>query len=179
MKKYFFLFCAFLLVACEIYTVKNNYGENIIVGNVVLTPSECTEFVDFPLIGDFPLQVRDKDRQLFSEEFYPAGNYVISAQGQVSKQDPACRIETVREPTDTEAPSETAPSTPQPETTPPPERTHPGLSPSNQPTPAPTDNKIPVPNADRIPGPPAVLPPDNSEEEDEEKKRSGRGIIQQ
>lgn len=94
-----FIFSLLFLCACgkQIYTIKNNYKESIIAGSVVLTPTQCVEFLDFPVIGDFPIKFRYKDRELFFEKSYPPAHYIVSEQGEILKQNQACKIEVVKE----------------------------------------------------------------------------------
>ena len=87
MRISFIFLCSIFLISCSqrIYTIKNDYRENIVVGDVVLTPSQCVEFFDFPFIGDFPIKLRYKDRQLISDKAYPPAHYMISEQGEIFK----------------------------------------------------------------------------------------------
>lgn len=92
----FFIVSLFFLFGCNnIYTIQNKYKENVIAGSVILSPSQCVEFFDFPLIGDFPIKFRYKNNQLFSRKSYPPAHYVISEKAEIVKQDKACPIEIV------------------------------------------------------------------------------------
>ena len=97
MRIVFILLFVFLFSGCGqwIYTIHNQYPEDIIAGSVVLTPGQCVEFLDAPLIGDFPIQFRYKGRELFSKQSHPPAHYVISEKGEVVEKNTACPIEIV------------------------------------------------------------------------------------
>jgi len=112
MRSFFCFLCLFLM-SCDkrIYTIKNNYTDNIIAGSVVLSPSQCVEFFDFPLIGDFPIKFRYKDREFFSDKSYPRGHYLVSEKAEVLKQDKACKIDVIKKVSDTSDSTESTEST--------------------------------------------------------------------
>ena len=89
----FLLVCLF---SCDIYTVKNNYKEDILAGEVVLSTKQCVEFFDFPLIGDFPIRFKYKDpNHLISDKLHPPGHYEISKSGAILKKKSACSIDII------------------------------------------------------------------------------------
>ena len=77
------------------YTIQNNFKEDIVAGFAVLTPAQCVEFFDFPLIGDFPIKFRYKNHLLISDKTYPASHYIISKEGKIIQKNNACQIDKV------------------------------------------------------------------------------------
>ena len=91
------LFLSFILTACDYYTIKNNYMEDVRAGYVVIKSGQCVEFFDFPFLGDFPLKFRYKDHQLMSNSLYQSGHYEISIRGNVLKKNKACDLDPVKQ----------------------------------------------------------------------------------
>ena len=84
------------LTACNYYTIQNSYKEDVRAGYVVIKSDQCSEFFDFPVFGDFPLQFRYKDHQLMSDKLYPPGYYQVSSAGDIVKQEKPCELDPVR-----------------------------------------------------------------------------------
>ena len=95
----FSLFTAvsFLLIACDVWTIKNDFKQRIVAGSSVILPGQCVEFIDIFLLGDFPLQFKYQNYHLISKKAYPAGHYLISEEGGIVKQKKACPMEIVGE----------------------------------------------------------------------------------
>ena len=106
MKKVIVCF-SLILTACNYYTIKNNYMEDVRAGYAVIKKGQCLEFFSFPILGDFPLKFRDKDHQLMSSTLYPPGHYEISQKGDILKQSQPCELDPVKPRDD----SESAPNT--------------------------------------------------------------------
>ena len=86
------------LVACGAYTVKNDLGESIKVGETVVSSGECAEFGDglFGFGSDWPQTITKEDGSAVSadsdaEEEWPAANYLVNAEG-VTEADEACEV---------------------------------------------------------------------------------------
>ena len=95
MKK---MICFFILslTACNTYTVQNSFEEDVRAGYVIIRSGQCLIFFDFPIVGDFPLQFRDKNHQLLSDKFYQKGHYEVSKEGDILKKDQQCERDPVR-----------------------------------------------------------------------------------
>ena len=95
----FSLFTAvsFLLIACDVWTINNDFKQRIVAGSTVILPGQCVEFIDIFLLGDFPLQFKYQNYHLISKKAYPAGHYLISEEGEIVKQKKACPMEIVGE----------------------------------------------------------------------------------
>ena len=97
------LFFTFILTACDYYTIKNNYMEDVRAGYVVIKSGQCVEFFDFPVLGDFPLKFRYKDHQLVSNTSYQPSHYEISTKGNILKKAQACDLDPVKQKDDLES----------------------------------------------------------------------------
>ena len=84
-------------MACDYYTIQNDYKEDVRAGYVVIKDGQCLEFFDLPFLGDFPLKFRYKDHQLISDKLYSPGHYTVSKTADILKQNQPCELDPVRE----------------------------------------------------------------------------------
>ena len=98
MKKVLFFISILGLAGCSSYTVQNNYGEKIKVGDVVVEANQCAaEWGEgfFGLFGDFPVAITKEDENKLHDENaeeYEAAHYVVNANGKVEKAEEACEV---------------------------------------------------------------------------------------
>jgi len=89
----------FAVVACDVYTVKNNWISPVKAGDVNVNPGECIELSDhlFGLLGDFPIRfTKLDDTELEGSAVYKkyeANNWEIKSPGTVVEAKESCKVE--------------------------------------------------------------------------------------
>lgn len=96
------LFIGFVsLTGCNAYTVKNNSQVDVEAGDTIVKPGYCEGFSDsfFGLFGNYPITIgvkkdcppsSDNCDELYKEQDYPAGHYVVNPDGSVVEVGEGC-----------------------------------------------------------------------------------------